>query len=125
MWDEFRNSHPERFFNCEASEQAMVDIAVGLALEGKTPIVYGITPHLLYRPFESIRQYLNHEQIPVKLVGAGRGRDYGKLGFTHWAEDDKAIMSQLDIKCYWPDDVLTVVEEFLTNGKPSYLNLRR
>src|SRR3990167_3788332 len=55
VWDNYREQLPNQFLNCEASEQAMLDIGVGLALEGKIPIVYSITPFLLYRPFESLR----------------------------------------------------------------------
>lgn len=126
VWDDYRINFKDRFINCEASEQAMLDIAVGLALEGKTAIVYSITPFLLYRPFESIRIYLNHEKIPVKLVGSGRDLDYGNLGFTHHSQDDKKIMGVFEnIKCYWPEKLEDVIEEFLTNGQPSYLNLKR
>jgi transketolase len=53
-------------------------------------VVYSITPFVLYRPFEWIRNYLDHEKIPVKLVGGGRDKDYGYLGFSHWAEEDDA-----------------------------------
>src|SRR3990167_7541990 len=80
----------KKIINLEASEQAMVDIAVGLALSGKIPFVYSITPHL-YRAWEGIRIYLDHERIPVKLVGIGRDKEYGNLGFTHWAEDAKRL----------------------------------
>src|SRR3990172_1226627 len=66
----------KQVINCEASEQAMVDIAVGLALSGQIPLVYCITPHL-FRAYESLRIYLDHERISVKLVGIGRGQDYG------------------------------------------------
>ena len=51
MWDMIRDDYPKRFINVGASEQAMMGMAVGLALEGKVPIVYSITPFLLYRPF--------------------------------------------------------------------------
>ena len=52
MWDDVRRDFPERFINTGAAEQSMIGIAVGLALEGKIPVVYSITTFLLYRPFE-------------------------------------------------------------------------
>lgn len=120
---------PKRAFNVGAREQAMIDICVGLALEGKIPFAYTITPFLLYRPFESVRLYLNMEKIPVKLVGSGRDRDYYYIGITHFSEDDKKIMSVLpNIKSYWPvnsDNMDKLVKEVIGNNKPSYINLTR
>jgi transketolase C-terminal domain/subunit len=58
------------------------------------------------RPFEWIRNYLNHEQVPVKLVGGGRDKDYGYLGFSHWAEEDIDIMSNFkNIELFKPKEL--------------------
>src|SRR3989304_5093505 len=72
MWDEIRRDYNNRFINVGSAEQVMVGVGIGLALEGKIPFVYSITPFLLYRPFETIRNYVNREEVPVKLVGSGR-----------------------------------------------------
>ncbi len=45
--DEFLTKWPYRAINCEASEQTMLDIAVGLSYAGKIPFCYTITPFLL------------------------------------------------------------------------------
>ena len=106
MWDKIREDYPQRFLNVGASEQAMMGIAVGLALEGKIPVVYSITPFLLYRAFETLRNYVDHERIPVKLIGSGRDRDYVHDGFSHWAEEDRDILKILNnIESRWPEDV--------------------
>ncbi|MDO8657799.1 MAG: hypothetical protein Q7K55_03600, partial [Candidatus Levybacteria bacterium] len=76
LFDYIRRDFPERFINTGAAEQAMIGIAIGLALDGKIPFVYSITTFLLYRPFETIRNYINYEKIPVKLIGSGRNKDY-------------------------------------------------
>ena len=68
--DKIRDDYPDRFLNCGASEQAMLGIAVGLALEEKIPFVYTITSFFM-RAAETIGLYLDGEQIPVKLVGSG------------------------------------------------------
>ena len=62
----------------------MVGMGIGMAMEGKIPICYSMTPFVLYRPFELIRTYIDHENITVKLIGAGRDKDYDWLGFSHW-----------------------------------------
>ena len=129
MWDKVRDNFPERFINTGAAEQSAIGIAIGLALEGKIPIVYSITPFLLYRPFETIRNYLDHEEIPVKLVGSGRDRDYSHDGFSHWAEEDRQVMKTFgNIEARWPEtkeEIPALVEEMIRTKKPYYVNLRR
>src|SRR4030042_6614103 len=75
MFDKIRRDFPERFINTNAAETAATGLAVGLALEDKVPFLYSITPFLIYRPFELIRNYINYENIPVKLIGSGRDFD--------------------------------------------------
>ena len=127
LWDRIKIDYPDRFYNVMSSEQLMVGAAVGLAMENLIPIVYSITPFVLYRPFELLRNYLDHENIPVKLVGGGRDKDYGYLGFSHWAEEDKKVLSTLEnIQLYKPKEGSNkIYKEFLYNEKPSYLNLKR
>ena len=127
LWDKIKIDYPDRFTNFLSSEQLMVGAACGMAMEGKIPVVYSITPFVLYRPFEWIRNYLNHESIPVKLVGGGRDKDYGYLGFSHWAGEDTKVLSTLEnIQLYKPEKPTNkLYKEFLYNEKPSYLNLKR
>ena len=129
MWDQIRDEFPDRFINAGAAEQTMVDVGIGLALEGKIPIVYSITSFLLYRPFEGIRNYINRENIPVKLVGSGRNKDYLVDGFSHWAEDDRDVMMIFKNICSrWPEsieEIPVIIEEMIANNKPYYVNLRK
>ena len=81
LGDKIKIDFPDRFQDFGSSEQLMVAAACGLATEGHIPLVYSITPFVLYRPYEFIRNYINHEKIPVKLLGGGRDKDYGTLGF--------------------------------------------
>src|SRR3990167_4043938 len=116
MFDKIRDKFPDRFLNTGAAEQAAMGIAVGLAMEGKIPVVYSITSFLLYRPFETIRNYINHEGIPVKLVGSGRDKDYLHDGFSHDSTDAKKIMKNFKNICQdWPDTKEAMVDsiEFL------------
>ena len=127
LWDKIKIDYPDRFYNVMSSEQLMLGAAVGLAMENFIPIVYSITPFAIYRPFELLRNYLHHENIPVKIVGGGRDKDYGYLGFSHWAEEDIKILSTLEnIKLYKPKKATKLIyQDFLYNHKPSYLNLKR
>jgi len=127
LWDRIKIDYPDRFTNFLSSEQLMVGAACGMAMEGKVPVVYSITPFVLYRPFEWIRNYLDHERIPVKLVGGGRDKDYGYLGFSHWAEEDEQVMSVFkNIQFYKPKEFTKEIGlDLIYNNQPSYLNLSR
>ena len=127
--DDIKRDFPDRFVNTGAAEQSLLDIGVGLAMSGKIPICYSITPFLLYRGFETIRNYIDHERIPVILVGRGRDKDYSNCGFSHWAEEDKYIMRNFkNIWSVWPEtkeEILDLVKEMIETSKPFYCNLRR
>ena len=129
VFDSHFKDFPKRTINAGAAEQSMIGISVGLALENKIPFCYSITPFLLYRPFETIRNYLNHEKIPVKLIGSGRNKDYKHDGFSHWAEEDIFIPKLIpNIECFWPskkEQISSIMEEIINNNNPVYLNLRR
>jgi len=129
LWDKVKEVYPKRFFNVGSAEQLMIGCAAGIAMEGKIPICYSITPFALYRPFEFIRNYMQFEQLPIKIVGGGRDKDYGYLGFTHWAEEDIKLMSVFqNIALYKPTtetDMINLMHHFLFNGRPSYMNLSK
>jgi transketolase len=129
LWDRIRDDFPNRFYNVGSSEMAMMGMGIGLAMERKIPFVYSITPFAIYRPFEMIRNYLDHESIPVTIVGGGRDRDYGYLGFSHWADDDKKILSGFDnIRIFHPENQEELQNNFndvLSIKKPTYLNLKK
>ena len=129
LWDKVKNDYPDRFYNVGSSEMAMMGAAIGLAMDGKIPYVYSITPFAIYRPFEMIRNYLDHENTPVNIVGGGRDKDYGYLGFSHWSHDDRRIMGVFDnVKSFWPGNENELLNNFqfsLTKQSPTYINLKR
>ena len=127
VFDKLREKYPHRVINAGSSEQLMIGMASGMALEGKIPVTYSITPFILFRPFEFIRNLVNHEKIPIKIVGSGRDEDYGTMGFTHFATDDGIISNSFkNIKMYKPkDDSDLDLNEFINYDGPAYLNLRR
>jgi transketolase len=129
MFDKIRQDFPDRFINTGSAEQCMMGIACGLSLEGKIPFVYSITPFLLYRPFETIRTYVDHEKLNIKLIGGGRDSDYAHDGFSHYAGDDKKILKAFkNIQQCWPqeeNDLPEILDNMIKYHRPCYLNLSR
>lgn len=127
--DPIRKDHSESFYNVGAAEHLMIGVAVGMSNEGLIPVCYSMSSFVLYRPFEMLRNYVNYENIPVKLVGSGRDKDYSHDGISHWAHDDEAVLAALpNIKIYKPNSITELEEVFqdwLYNKEPAYLNLRR
>lgn len=127
--DEFLKKFPDRAFNTEASEQTMLDIAVGLAYSGKIPFCYTITPFLL-RGFETIRTYINREKLHIVLIGAGRDDDYSKSdGFSHYAGDIGKVLGTMEnIEQAYPKNKrqLQRAVKFGTMGfRPLFISLTR
>ena len=90
--DQWRKT--DRFINVGIAEQNMVNIAIGLALSGKRPYCYAITPFLTGRAFDQIRQACMMN-LPITFVGIGAGYSYDDSGPTHHGIDDIGIMRVL------------------------------
>jgi len=136
MFDSIRDELPDQFINCGAAENGMMGIAVGLALEGKKPFVYSITTFLLFRPFETIKLYLDGENIPVRLIGSGRDKDYAHDGPSHDATKAYDLFGGSqnpngffwNIWSYWPEtkeEIPDLVEKMVKTDRPQFISLRR
>ena len=127
VFDHLREEYPDRVINPGAAEQLMIGMAAGLAMDGKIPVCYSITPFVLYRPIEFIRNYVNHENLPVKLVGSGRNDDYGLCGPSHFAWEDLDVMKALpNIDIHYPTFPEEIdIKRFLYSESPAYINLQR
>lgn len=89
---EFGDQMPDRFFMEGVSEQSIVGMAAGLALEGRIVYVNTIATFLTRRCFEQVVLDLGLHHANVRLIGNGGGLVYAPLGPTHLAIDDIGIM---------------------------------
>jgi transketolase len=64
---------PERFFMEGISEQHIIGMSAGLAMEGFIPFVNTIAPFLTRRCYEQIAMDLCLHDLPVRLIGNGGG----------------------------------------------------
>ena len=120
---------PDRFINAGISEQAMMSMAAGMALEGKTVVVYSIGNFPTIRCLEQIRNCCAYHEANVKIVCVGAGFVYGVLGMTHHATEDISALRLLpNVKVYAPADAReteAVMPCFLNEPGVAYLRIGR
>ena len=95
---DFEASNPERekrVFSVGIAEQNMMQVAAGLALNGKIPITgtYGVFAS--GRPWDQIRTTICYGNLNVKIAGAHGGVSVGADGATHQALEEISLMSIL------------------------------
>jgi transketolase C-terminal domain/subunit len=127
--DEFLKAYPGRALNGEASEQMCLDMAVGLAYEGKIPFVYTISP-FLYRGWETLRTYYDHENLFVIVIAAGRNEEYSQHdGFSHSASDIPTMFNTLkNFHQYYPDnknELEEAINKTVLEKKPALINIHK
>lgn len=119
---------PDRMINAGVSEQNMLGMAAGLALEGFRPFVYSIANFPTIRALEQLRNDICYHRLPVRIVSVGGGLGYGPLGASHHASDDLGALSAIpglalftpstsgevdhltDAACDWPGPVYIRVD---------------
>lgn len=129
VFDDFRGICPDQYLNVGVAEASLIGMAAGMALEGKMPFCYSITPFLTMRPFEQIRNDICFHHANVKIVGVGGGFSYGPNGPSHHALCDVALMRVLpEMTILTPGDpheALWAVEAAYQHTGPVYIRLGR
>jgi transketolase len=91
----FAEAFPDRFFNVGIAEQCLVDVAVGLAYEGKVPFANTFAVFLASRALEPVLTHLCYGEANVKLMAGYSGLSAQMEGPTHHAITDLAVMRSL------------------------------
>tara|TARA_R110000824_G_scaffold366730_3_gene555797 strand:- start:59542 stop:60468 length:927 start_codon:yes stop_codon:yes gene_type:complete len=127
LFDKFRASHADRFFNCGVAEQNMMGVAAGMAMSGLRPIAYTITPFITTRCLEQIRVDVCYQEAPVMIVAVGAGMSYAGLGPTHHACEDISFLRSLpNMKVVCPADaweVRAAMRAALLQDNPVYIRM--
>ncbi len=90
-----KTQFPDRFFMEGVSEQHVIGMAAGLAMDGYIPYINTIATFLTRRCYEQVALDLCLHDLPVRLLASGGGVVYAPLGPTHLAVEDIAIMRVL------------------------------
>lgn len=93
--DRFRRDLPGQFFHAGICEQNMVDVAAGLAQNGRIVFVYAMGPFVTLRCLEQIKVALASMHLPCCIIGNGVGYSYDDAGPTHYATEDVGCMRSI------------------------------
>lgn len=127
IFDDFRSAYPDKFFNMGIAENNMVGVGAGLALTGRKVFIYSIATFLAAKCFEQIRDDVCYHNAPVVLIGTGAGFSYGQAGYTHYSNDDLAILRTIpDITILSPSDPVELqllLNEVIDYDSPVYIRI--
>ena len=93
--NEFKNNHPERFFQVGIAEANMMGIAAGLTIGGKIPFTGTFANFSTGRVYEQIRQSIAYSGKNVKICASHAGITLGEDGATHQILEDIGMMKML------------------------------
>ncbi len=118
---------PRRALDVGIMEQTMIGVAAGFALEGFHPITHSITPFLVERPYEQLKDDFGLQGLGGTFVSTGASYDYSTEGGTHHSPADAAVLLQIPgfevIAPGHPDEVDALLRATYANGRPTYLRL--
>ncbi len=93
--DDFKNNHPERFFQIGIAEANMIGIAAGMTIGGKIPFTGTFANFSTGRVYDQIRQSVAYSDKNVKICASHAGVTLGEDGATHQILEDIGLMKML------------------------------
>jgi transketolase len=93
MSDIFAAQEPQRFFEMFIAEQNMVEVALGLSLQGKIPFVSTFAA-FFSRAFDQIRMS-QYSRASIKFVGSHAGVSIGEDGPSQMGLEDLALFRSI------------------------------
>ncbi len=93
--DEFKENHPDRFFQIGIAEANMIGIAAGMTIGGKIPFTGTFANFSTGRVYDQIRQSIAYSDKNVKICASHAGVTLGEDGATHQILEDIGLMKML------------------------------
>lgn len=124
-----KKDFPDRWYMEGVTEQNVIGMAAGMAMEGFIPYVNTIATFITRRCYEQVAVDLCLQNLPVRLIANGGGLVYAPLGPTHLAIEDMAIMRALPnmavvAVCDAPE-MIRFMERSLEWPSPIYIRLAK
>ena len=127
--DKFRKDLPKQFINAGISEQNIITVAAGMAMQKKKIFVYSIASFITLRCLEQIKLDVNLMKLPVTIFGVGASYSYDTAGPTHHSIEDISIlrtMKNLEIFSPSENNILKEIFNYVLKSKlPNYIRLDR
>lgn len=118
-----------RYLNLGIAEQSLMGAAAGLAAGGARPFVHTMATFAASRALEFVKIDIAYNALPVRIAATHAGVSAGRLGPTHHALEDLAVMRALpNMTVVVPGDVEQVVSLLHQAAElpgPVYLRLDR
>ncbi|MCT4580929.1 MAG: transketolase family protein [Flavobacteriales bacterium] len=93
--NQFKDEHPERFFQVGIAEANMMGIAAGMTIGGKIPYTGTFANFSTSRVYDQIRQSIAYSDKNVKICASHAGLTLGEDGATHQVLEDIGMMKML------------------------------
>jgi transketolase len=126
---EFKERHPERFFNFGIAEKNMVTAAAGMAASGQIPFAASFASFLGILCAEQIRTDCAYPNLPVRLVAHHSGISMGFYGTSHHSLEDLGMMrtiAGLTVVCATDAALLrSILRGSIDHPDPIYIRLGR
>ena len=127
--DKFRINLPHQFKHCGISEQHMIDMAVGLALEGNKVFCYAMAPFVSLRCLEQHKCGASIMDLPICTIVAGVGIGYADAGPTHYSTEDlSCLRAMINSNIYTASDAplaSLIAKNLVQNPEFSFVRLDR
>ena len=93
--NDFKDNHPNRFFQVGIAEANMIGIAAGMTIGGKIPFTGTFANFSTSRVYDQIRQSVAYSNKNVKICASHAGLTLGEDGATHQVLEDIGMMKML------------------------------
>ena len=93
--NDFKENHPERFFQIGIAEANMMGIAAGLTIGGHIQFTGTFANFSTGRVYDQIRQSIAYSDKNVKICASHAGLTLGEDGATHQILEDIGLMKML------------------------------
>ena len=126
---DFRDRHPDRFFNMGVAEQNMISVAAGMAASGLRPYLSTFAAYVALLGCEQIRTDLAYPGLPVRILAHHSGMSLGYYGTSHHSLEDLSAMraiADLTVVCAADANQLrAILRASLDLAGPLYIRLGR
>lgn len=127
--ERFPEKNKKQYIEMGIAESNLVAAASGVADCGLIPYVYAVSPFLVYRANEFIRNDVCLQNRNVKIIGYSAGMDYCTSGPTHHTTEDIAMLRVLpNLSIFSPassKEVEQMVKAAAAVDGPVYIRLNR